>query len=95
MSPFSWWRQFRAKQKKVKQLRACKEDGHFLVKSGEAVQGKMVGGVPTPISDKADFWFYSCKCGYGEANDPNKFSYRRSWEEAEKLKRHGTIGGLK
>lgn len=80
---FKRWRQKRAK---ARQLKACQRDGHTLVRNGEMTPGRMVKGKPV-AHGKPDFWLFACKCGYGEVNDVGtKDGYRRSWEDAEKLK---------
>lgn len=81
-----WFRRWKAARVKAKNLETCRREGHLLLKSGEATPGKMVGGAAIPTGP-AEFWFYSCKCGYGELNDPGPASYRRSVEEAERLKK--------
>lgn len=81
----SFIKQYRARRKREKQLRTCREDGHFLTHSGELTPSKLVGGIPIPVG-RAEFWIYSCPCGYSEVNDPKMRPYRRSFEEAERLK---------
>lgn len=88
VSFFRRWRQRRAKEK---QLRACREDGHTLNRCGEMTPGRMVDGAPV-ATGKPEFWLFSCKCGYGEANDVGVASpYRRPWDEAERMKKTDVI----
>lgn len=88
----AWWRRRKARIKHEKQIQECREDGHFLVRSGELTPATMKGGAPVPTG-KPDFWLFSCKCGYSEVNDVGTVGpYRRTWDDGEHLKKTASIG---
>lgn len=79
---FSRWR---ARRRHERQLALCKQFGHSMTRSGELTPAKEVGGVSVPTGP-AEFWIFSCKCGYSEVNDVGLGSYVRSYADGEKLK---------
>ena len=72
----------RRRHAQASQLRVCRENGHFLVHSGQLGDD----------SGAARLWIMLCKCGYGEMVDVGTKPYVRGFEEAERLKKERSIG---
>lgn len=85
-----FFKRWQAKRKHEAQLKICREDGHFLKHAGELTPGKMVNGAAVPIGP-AEFWIYSCLCGYSEINDVSLRPYRRPFDEGERLKKEASV----
>lgn len=75
-------KRWRYKKEREKQLRICRELGHFLTWNGTdiAQAGKTVGGAVIPVGPATD-WILKCKCGYGELAPVGTKAYTRTFEE--------------
>lgn len=76
-----------ANRKISDQKKICQIEGHWLEKNGEGREGELIQGVPIPMKP-VSLWIMTCKCGYGELDEPGTLPHRVSWADGqEKLRK--------
>ena len=76
-----WIKGIFAKKKRARIVKNCRENGHFLKRTGELSPADQSGAATGP----AEFWLMGCVCGYTEVQEIESKPMRRSFEDGERM----------